>query len=82
MAKCKKSLTRAGSDAANLTLSQARAQTVNDYLLAHGFPAVPITVVGKGATDLIKTLASCPGSGQSQIDCLAPDRRVIVTMNQ
>jgi OOP family OmpA-OmpF porin len=68
-------------DAANLTLSRARAQTVRDYLVAHGFPAVPVNVAGAGATQLIKTLASCPGSGQAQIACLAPDRRVTVTLN-
>jgi outer membrane protein OmpA-like peptidoglycan-associated protein len=51
---------------------------VSDYLKSHGFPPNPITVVGKGAADPIKTLADCP-SGPTRISCLAPDRRVVFT---
>ena len=69
-----------GGDAGNLALSRARAQSVRDYLVKHGFPAVPINVIGLGASNFVTPLSSCPASGQARIDCLAPNRRVIVEL--
>jgi len=39
-----------GSDAINIPLSKARAQSVRDYLVLNGLESIPMTVDGKGAT--------------------------------
>jgi outer membrane protein OmpA-like peptidoglycan-associated protein/uncharacterized membrane protein (UPF0127 family) len=68
-----------GSADYNKRLSLERAKTVRDYMKQHGFPDLDIKVEGRGATDLKKTLADCPGTGSNdpqQIQCLAEDRRV------
>lgn len=70
-----------GDAALNDKLSLDRAKAVRDYLTSHGFPSKPITVVGKGSKDLIKTETDCP-SGPKQIACLAPDRRVVFTFEK
>jgi len=68
-----------GNAAANDKLSLARATAVRDYLRSHGFPPdKAIQVQGKGSSDPLKTLAQCPASGQAQLDCLAPNRRVVI----
>ena len=64
----------------NNKLSLDRAKAVRSYLQNNGFPNVTITVEGKGPADLIVPLSDCPASGQAQIDCLAPNRRVIVDL--
>jgi len=64
----------------NERLSQQRAQAVKDYLLANGFPNVPMTVVGKGESDPVVGEASCVG--QDAKACLAPNRRVVVTLQR
>ncbi len=69
-----------GNSAYNQNLSTTRAQAVRDYLVANGFPPVPITVQGLGATDLKVPLDQCPGDKAAQIACQAPNRRVIVTL--
>lgn len=69
-----------GTISGNIKLSLDRAQAVRAYLQANGFPKVPISVEGKGAADPIVALADCPASGQAQIDCLAPNRRVEVRL--
>ena len=44
-----------GSEEANLKLSQARAESVREYLLAsHGVAAERVTAVGKGSSALMK----------------------------
>ena len=53
---------------------------MRDYLKAKDFPDKPITVQGLGAQNPVVDLASCPASGQAQIDCLAPNRRVEVRL--
>lgn len=71
-----------GSDAVNLKLSEARAEAVRDYMKRRGFPDVPITVIGKGAAAPVVPLESCGGSIQQKIDCLAPNRRVVVDIKR
>jgi OOP family OmpA-OmpF porin len=71
-----------GSDAANQRLSAARAAAVRDYLESHGFPDVPITVRGMGAADPVVSLGDCAGSREEQIDCLAPNRRVVIELTR
>ncbi|MDB5727842.1 MAG: putative rane protein family [Noviherbaspirillum sp.] len=71
-------LNDSGDAGYNDRLSLARAATVRDYLQQHGYPAVPITVEGRGARELVKTLDQCTGTREQQISCLAPNRRVIV----
>jgi len=66
----------------NLKLSQARAEAVRDYLKANGLPDVPITVRGMGAADPKVPLSDCAGSGQEQQDCLAPNRRVVISVRR
>lgn len=39
-----------GSDAINIPLSKARAQSVRDYLVLNGLESIPMTVDGKGAS--------------------------------
>ena len=70
-----------GSEALNNKLSLDRATAVRAYLQSHGFPDKPINVQGLGSQDPQVSLSSCPSSGQAQIDCLAPNRRVVVTIN-
>lgn len=71
-----------GSDKVNLSLSTARAATIRDYLLAHGLSALPIRATGHGATSLKVELAQCAGSNGAALQaCLAPNRRVEVTLN-
>ena len=68
---------RIGSDAYNQELSQARAQTVRDYLMTHGLPKTPVTVAGVGKAEPVSK--DCPlGSTPEAIRCLQPDRRVTI----
>lgn len=68
-----------GTEAHNLALSKARAQSVLDYLNSKGLAADHVDVGGLGSADLIKTLAACTPMGDAeQKACLAPDRRVVV----
>lgn len=71
-----------GGDAANQRLSEARAAAVRDYLKAGGFPDVPITVRGMGAADPVVASADCEGSRDEQVDCLAPNRRVVIDIKR
>jgi adhesin transport system outer membrane protein len=71
-----------GTISGNNKLSLDRAEAVRTYLKNNGFPPVSITVEGKGSADLVVDLASCPASGQAQIDCLAPNRRVELTLQE
>lgn len=67
---------RIGSEQANRKLSAQRAETVRDYLVAHGVPAGVIQTEGRGAADPV---AQCPGQqGKQLIACLAPNRRVVI----
>jgi OOP family OmpA-OmpF porin len=66
----------------NVTLSLNRAIAVRDYLQTHGFPPVPINVQGVGSSNPKVQLSDCPASGQAQINCLADNRRVDITITR
>ena len=70
-----------GSDAYNQTLSQARADSVKNYLASQGIASSTISASGAGKSQLKITEADCKAKGQARtraalIACLAPDRRV------
>jgi outer membrane protein OmpA-like peptidoglycan-associated protein len=67
-----------GSDAINQRLSAERAAAVRDYLKSRGSTDVPVTVRGMGAANPVVALGDCPGSREEQVDCLAPNRRVVI----
>ncbi|CAG9238574.1 Outer membrane protein A precursor [Paraburkholderia tropica] len=69
---------RIGADSLNQRLSLARANTVRDYLLAHGVHADVIHAEGVGAS---QSVTHCPaGEGRAVIACLKPDRRVTIAV--
>ena len=70
---------RMGSDAYNQTLSEKRADTVMQVLKDHGVPADRLEAKGVGEADPVK---SCDEQKRaSLIACLAPNRRVEVTVD-
>ncbi|OOF64571.1 porin OmpA [Rodentibacter sp. Ppn85] len=73
---------RIGKDAANLKLSQRRADTVANYLVAKGVAAQDITATGYGEANPV-TGATCDAvkGRKALIACLAPDRRVEIAVN-
>ncbi len=71
---------RLGSDAYNLTLSQRRAQTVANYLVAQGVPSQLIRSFGAGETQPVKECDASQPRPQ-QIECLQPNRRVEVVVD-
>ncbi|MGL5609641.1 MAG: OmpA family protein, partial [Aeromonas veronii] len=70
---------RIGSDANNQRLSEARAQTVADFLISKGLPADKVSIQGNGASNPV-TGNQCDAikAKAALIDCLGPDRRVEV----
>jgi OOP family OmpA-OmpF porin len=68
---------RIGSAQYNQKLSERRANAVKAYLVSKGVAASKVETYGYGKTSPAK---SCPGnlSGKALIDCLAPNRRVVV----
>ncbi|MBD2811650.1 porin OmpA [Xenorhabdus sp. Vera] len=72
---------RIGSQNFNLPLSQKRAQSVVDYLVAKGIPAGSIQAEGRGKESPV-TGSSCDNIKvhAKLIDCLAPDRRVVINI--
>ncbi|WP_282099315.1 OmpA family protein [Deefgea sp. CFH1-16] len=61
-----------------MVLSEKRANTVRDYLLSKGAPADKVTAMGKGKADPV-TGDTCQQKNRAKlIECLAPDRRVVV----
>ncbi|OOF38125.1 hypothetical protein BKK47_10135 [Rodentibacter mrazii] len=73
---------RIGKDAANLKLSQRRADSVANYLVAKGVVAQDITATGYGEANPV-TGATCDAvkGRKALIACLAPDRRVEIAVN-
>ncbi|AWI50712.1 porin OmpA [Actinobacillus porcitonsillarum] len=70
---------RIGKQAANLKLSQRRAETVANYLVSKGQNAANVTAVGYGSANPVtgNTCDAVKGR-KALIACLAPDRRVEV----
>jgi len=69
---------RIGKKAYNQQLSVKRAQAVADYLAKHGI-AVPMDVEGRGSREPVTT--NCRGKFSPKlIQCLQPDRRVVVQL--
>jgi OOP family OmpA-OmpF porin len=71
---------RIGTHPYNQRLSERRAEAVRAYLVSGGFNASNIDIIGFGKTNPVK---SCPGqltpkTRKALIDCLAPNRRVVV----
>ncbi|MBS0847856.1 porin OmpA [Citrobacter sp. JGM124] len=68
---------RIGSEQYNLKLSEQRAQSVVDFLIAKGIPANKISARGMGKADPVtgNTCANVAPKAKL-IECLAPDRRV------
>jgi OmpA-OmpF porin, OOP family len=68
---------RLGSPQYNQRLSEKRADAVRAYLVSKGFDASKIETLGSGKTLPVK---SCPDQKdrKSLIECLAPNRRVVV----
>lgn len=72
---------RIGSASYNQKLSERRAATVKDYLVAKNVQANRIDAEGKGETQPMTKLGDCPGAKSAKvIACLQPDRRVDVEM--
>ncbi len=73
---------RLGSDAYNKKLSQRRAESVKAYLVEQGVPASKISAVGMGKADPV-TKDSCKGKKATKklVQCLQPDRRVVVEVS-
>jgi len=68
---------RIGGDAYNQKLSEKRAASVKEYLVAKGIEANRVYTEGKGETQPV-TGDKCKGNAKTKalIDCLQPDRRV------
>lgn len=67
---------RLGSDAYNLRLSQARANTVRQYLIGKGLPGAQMRAVGLGET---QPVVQCSQRDHAAlVSCLQPNRRVEV----
>lgn len=70
---------RIGSDKANMALSTRRAQAVRNYLVERGVPTERIVATGRGR---YQPVVECNDErGQALIDCLAPNRRVEITVD-
>jgi OOP family OmpA-OmpF porin len=66
---------RIGSDASNVALSQARANTVRDYLIGKGLDGKLVRAYGAGET---QPVTQCTGERVTPelVACLQPNRRV------
>ena len=73
---------RIGKDAPNVKLSQRRADSVANYLVAKGVPTQNISAVGHGKANPV-TGSTCDAvkGRKALIACLAPDRRVEIAVN-
>lgn len=71
---------RIGSDAYNLKLSQARAETVANYLVSKGVAPQTISATGYGkANPVTGNTCDAVKGRKALIACLAPDRRVEIS---
>jgi outer membrane protein OmpA-like peptidoglycan-associated protein len=71
---------RIGSDAANMALSQRRAQSVRDALVSNGVAASSIRAVGAGESQPVVQCGE--GSRNEVVACLAPNRRVEIAVQK
>lgn len=68
-----------GSEGYNQGLSQRRAEAAKKYLVGKGIDPSRIQTSARGETDLVVARADCSGlRKQALIDCLQPNRRVVV----
>ena len=73
---------RLGSDRYNLALSQRRADSVANYLVAKGVPAQSISAVGHGkANPVTGNKCDAVKGRKALIACLADDRRVEIAVS-
>ncbi|MDR0779865.1 MAG: OmpA family protein, partial [Pseudomonadales bacterium] len=73
---------RIGSVQYNQALSERRANTVRNYLIANGIPANDIRATGRGKAEPVTTAQQCQGqTNAALISCLQPDRRVVVDVS-
>jgi len=71
---------RIGDDKYNLKLSERRANAVKKYLISQGVEESRLHTVGKGKADPV---VDCKGvRGKKLIDCLQPNRRVVVEVER
>ena len=68
---------RIGSDEYNMGLSQRRASAVADYMVSKGVAAGSISSMGKGESEPVVECTNEP-SWKALIECLRPNRRVVV----
>lgn len=70
---------RIGSSQYNQKLSERRANTVKNYLVAQSVTASRIDAQGKGETQPVTKAGECKGAKSAKVvACLQPDRRVDV----
>ena len=68
-----------GSEGYNQGLSQRRAEAAKRYLVGKGIDASRINITARGEADPVVARAACAGlRKQALIDCLQPNRRVVV----
>lgn len=67
---------RLGSDKYNLALSQKRADTVRNYLIAGGIRAGAMSAVGRGKSNTMGSRCPANMARKQLIDCLQRDRKV------
>jgi len=69
---------RLGSAQYNQRLSEKRADAVRAYLVSKGVDASKIETFGYGKTTPVKSCPDQKGGRKGVIECLAPNRRVVV----
>jgi OOP family OmpA-OmpF porin len=73
---------RIGNDKYNMKLSQKRADAVKNYLVSKGVDAKRLEAAGKGETEPVVDCKNVKGkehrSNKKLVECLQPNRRVVV----